>query len=190
MPKEMQKTSSATSLEGMRRNTSLPEFRGLQAGEFTQARNSVTVSVPATSANMGSGYDCIGMAVDIWNDLTLTRADEFLITCEGDGVDHMPRDGTNLVVKGVESAFRAAGITEIPPLHYHLTQRIPFARGLGSSSAAIVAGLLAGLALCGHKLDIQGKEELLQLATEIEGSNTAARNSKPECVCVKGTRIT
>jgi len=169
MPKEMQKTSSATSLEGMRRNTSLPEFRGLQAGEFTQARNSVTVSVPATSANMGSGYDCIGMAVDIWNDLTLTRADEFLITCEGDGVDHMPRDGTNLVVKGVESAFRAAGITEIPPLHYHLTQRIPFARGLGSSSAAIVAGLLAGLALCGHKLDIQGKEELLQLATEIEG---------------------
>jgi len=131
--------------------------------------NSVTVSVPATSANLGSGYDCIGMAVDIWNDLTLTRADKFLITVEGDSADLMPTDESNLVVDGVKAAFKAAGIDEVPPLHYHLTQRIPFARGLGSSSAAIVAGLLAGLTLVGHKLDIRGKEELLQLATEIEG---------------------
>jgi len=132
--------------------------------------NSVTVSVPATSANLGSGYDCIGMAVDIWNDLTLTRSDKFLITVEGDSAELMPttEDG-NLVVTGVKAAFKAAGIDEVPPLHYHLTQRIPFARGLGSSSAAIVAGLLAGLTLVGHKLDIRGKEELLQLATEIEG---------------------
>jgi len=159
----------ATSSIDMRRNTSQPEFRALAEGEFRIERKSVTVSVPATSANMGSGYDCIGMAVDIWNDLTLTRADKFSITCEGDGAEHMPRDDSNLVVQGVKRAFQAAGIEEVPPLHYHLVQRIPFARGLGSSSAAIVSGVLAGLALVGHKLDCRGKEELLQIATDIEG---------------------
>jgi homoserine kinase len=109
------------------------------------------------------------MAVDIWNDVTVTRADKFLITVEGDSAEAVPTDEGNLVCAGVKAAFKAAGIDEVPPLHYHLTQRIPFARGLGSSSAAIVAGLLAGLTLLGHKLDITGKEELLQLATEIEG---------------------
>eukprot|EP00658_Telonema_sp_P-2_P066942 TRINITY_DN558_c0_g2_i1.p1 TRINITY_DN558_c0_g2~~TRINITY_DN558_c0_g2_i1.p1 ORF type:complete len:349 (-),score=42.42 TRINITY_DN558_c0_g2_i1:202-1248(-) len=134
-----------------------------------EPRNSVTVSGPATSANLGSGYDCIGMAVDIWNDLTITRAQQFLITVEGESAELVPRDESNLVCAGVKAAFRAAGTDEVPPLHYHLVQRIPFARGLGSSSAAIVAGLLAGLALTGCKLDIRGKEALLNLATEIEG---------------------
>ena len=132
-------------------------------------RRSVTVSVPATSANMGSGYDCIGMAVDIWNELTLTRADAFLITVEGEGADDIPRDESNYVVQGCRAAFAAAGLGEPPPLHYHCLQRIPHARGLGSSSAAIVAGILAGLALNGTKLNTTGEEALLQLATEIEG---------------------
>lgn len=128
----------------------------------------MTVQVPATSANLGSGYDCIGMALDMWNELTVERAESFSITVEGEGAEDIPLDDSNLVVVGVKAAFAAAG-KPVPPLRYHLVQRIPFGRGLGSSSAAIVAGILAGLVIAGHKLDVQGKEQLLQLATEIEG---------------------
>lgn len=135
---------------------------------LSMERRSVTVQVPATSANLGSGYDCLGVALDMWNELTVTRSDAFVITVEGEGADEIPRDDTNLVVIGLHAAFKAAG-KEVPPLRYHLTQRIPFGRGLGSSSAAIVAGLLAGLAIAGHKLPVHGKESLLQLATDIEG---------------------
>lgn len=137
------------------------------SGEYCP-RQSVTVRVPATSANLGSGFDCVGMSVDMWNELTLSRSSKFEVYIEGEGATEIPRDETNLAVIAVEAAFRHAGI-EMPPLRYDLVQRIPHARGLGSSSAAIVAGLLAGLALAGHKLDITGREELLQLATEIEG---------------------
>jgi len=106
-------------------------------------RRMVQVRCPATTANLGAGYDCIGMAVDLWNELTVRRADQFDIQIEGEGADLLPRDRTNLVVTGVEAAFRAAG-KPLPDLSYHLINRIPFARGLGSSSAAIVAGIIAG----------------------------------------------
>jgi homoserine kinase len=96
------------------------------------------------------------MAVDIWNELTVTRSDKFLITVEGEGEKEIPLDKSNLVVVGLEAAFKKAG-KPVPLVHYHLTQRVPHARGLGSSSAAIVAGVLAGLVLAGHTLDIQGK---------------------------------
>lgn len=128
----------------------------------------VVVQVPATSANMGSGYDCIGMALDMWNELRVERAEKFSLTVEGEGADSLPLDESNLVCVAVRAAFKAAG-KPVPPLKYHLVQRIPHGRGLGSSSAAIVAGLLAGLAIAGHQLDVQGQEHLLQLATEIEG---------------------
>jgi len=108
------------------------------------------------------------MALDIFNEVTVTRADKFLVTCEGEGKDALPRDETNLVVEGVKRAFAVAG-KDMPPLHYHLKQEIPHARGLGSSSAGIVSGLLAGLCLAGHRLEVQHKEALLQLASEMEG---------------------
>jgi len=108
------------------------------------------------------------MAFDMWNELRVDRADRFEIIVEGDGADEIPRDRSNLVVVGLEAAFRAAN-KPVPTLKYTMIQRIPHGRGLGSSSAAIVAGLLAGLIIAGHKLDVQGKEQLLQLATEIEG---------------------
>mmetsp|Transcript_17779 Transcript_17779/g.28778 ORF Transcript_17779/g.28778 Transcript_17779/m.28778 type:complete len:397 (-) Transcript_17779:792-1982(-) len=141
----------------------------LNSGEIlSMERNSVTVQVPATSANIGSGYDCLGMALDMWNELTVTRSDKFEMTAEGEGADDIPMDESNLVVVGLKAAFKAAG-KRVPPLRYHMVQKIPHGRGLGSSSAAIVAGILAGLVLCGHKLDVHGKETMLQLATEIEG---------------------
>jgi homoserine kinase len=131
-------------------------------------RNSVTVRVPATSANVGPGYDCIGMAVDLWSEITVARADKFEITAEGEGAEDMPKDETNLMCIGLEAAFKAAN-KPVPPLKYHCLSRIPYARGLGSSSAAIVGGIIAGLVLAGHKLPCWGSEALLQIASDIEG---------------------
>lgn len=70
-------------------------------------------------------------------------------------------------VTGAKAAFKAAG-KPMPPLKYKCINRIPYARGMGSSSAAIIAGLIGGLVLAGHKLPMWGAEELLQLACEIE----------------------
>mmetsp|Transcript_24904 Transcript_24904/g.77939 ORF Transcript_24904/g.77939 Transcript_24904/m.77939 type:complete len:361 (-) Transcript_24904:460-1542(-) len=128
----------------------------------------VTVRVPATTANMGPGFDCLGMALDLWSELTVEHAEEFSITYEGEGEGQVPLDATNLVVVALEKAFEKAG-KPVPPLKYHCVSRIPFARGLGSSSAAIVGGLIAGLVLAGHRLKVKGSEELLQLAADIEG---------------------
>ncbi|OQR80987.1 homoserine kinase [Achlya hypogyna] len=131
-------------------------------------KDSVTVRVPATTANMGPGFDSIGMALDIWNELTVERADEFSFVNEGEGSDVLPTDETNLVVVGLKAAFKAAG-QEMPTLRILCRNRIPFARGLGSSSAGIVAGIIAGLVIAGHELSVYGKEELLQIAAGIEG---------------------
>jgi homoserine kinase len=80
----------------------------------------------------------------------------------------MPLDESNLVCFGLAQAFKAAG-KPVPTLKYTLVNRIPYARGLGSSSAAIVGGLVAGLVLAGHQVPAWGSEELLNLAAEIEG---------------------
>mmetsp|Transcript_115510 Transcript_115510/g.212281 ORF Transcript_115510/g.212281 Transcript_115510/m.212281 type:complete len:309 (-) Transcript_115510:111-1037(-) len=104
----------------------------------------------------------------MWNEVKLTRSDVFSISVEGEGADDVPRDESNLVVVGVKTVFEAIGVP-MPTLQYHLTQRIPHGRGLGSSSAAIVGGLLAGLAIAGRKLDVKDSEALLQLGLKIEG---------------------
>mmetsp|Transcript_19635 Transcript_19635/g.42267 ORF Transcript_19635/g.42267 Transcript_19635/m.42267 type:complete len:434 (-) Transcript_19635:60-1361(-) len=136
--------------------------------ENSQPRQSVTVRVPASSANCGPGYDCIGLAVDLWTEVTISRAEKFEITAEGEGAAEMPKDESNLLVTGVKAAYETAD-KPIPPLKYHVVSRIPYARGLGSSSAAIVAGIIAGLVLAGHRLPVWGSESLLQIAASIEG---------------------
>eukprot|EP01134_Creolimax_fragrantissima_P003401 CFRG3401T1 len=140
----------------------------------------VHVKVPATTANMGPGFDCLGMAVEIWNELIIETADVFSMDIEGEGSEELPRDDTNLVVTGVEKAFELSGKGAPPPLKYTLINNIPFARGLGSSSAAIVAGLIAGLVMSGHELEIEGAETLLNIAADLEGHPD---NSAP---CVYG----
>ncbi|CAN0045553.1 unnamed protein product [Ectocarpus sp. 6 AP-2014] len=136
--------------------------------EAAMERNRVVVRVPATSANMGPGFDCLGMALSIWSEVTMERSDKFEIVFEGAGFEEVPLDETNLLVTGAKAAFKAAG-KAMPPLKYKCVNRIPYARGMGSSSAAILAGLIGGLVLAGHKLPMWGAEELLQLACEIEG---------------------
>ncbi|CAH0522712.1 unnamed protein product [Peronospora belbahrii] len=142
---------------------------------------SVVVRVPATTANMGPGFDTIGMALDIWTEISVdvaehldyddlsSNASRVVLTNEGEGAKELPTDESNLVIVGIKAAFEAAG-EELPRyIKVHCKNRIPFARGLGSSSAGIVGGLIAGLALAGMRLPVHGHEELLQLASEIEG---------------------
>jgi homoserine kinase len=114
-----------------------------------------------------SSDDCLGMAVDLWSEVTVTRSDTFEITAEGDGADEIPKDETNFLVVGLKAAFETAN-KPVPTLKYHVVSRIPYARGLGSSSAAIVAGIIAGLVLAGHRLPCWGSEALLQIASNIE----------------------
>jgi homoserine kinase len=126
--------------------------------------NSVTVRAPATAANLGSGFDSIGMALDLWNELTLTRG-TFSVTATGEGADLVPLDTRNLAVTGVEAVFNHIG-EPVPPLQYTQVNRVPFARGIGSSSSAIVSGLVAGSAISGADLSV---EDLTILAAGIEG---------------------
>lgn len=144
-----------------------------------QKRKSVVVRVPATTANMGPGFDTIGMALDIWTEISAEVVaplegdapdmHRVTLTNEGEGATELPTDESNLVIVGIKAAYQAAG-EELPRhLKVHCKNRIPFARGLGSSSAGIVGGIIAGLALSGMRLPVHGREELLQLASEIEG---------------------
>lgn len=140
----------------------------INMGDENLQRNKVIVKVPATSANLGPGFDAIGMALDMWSEYTIERSDKFEIICEGEGAWDMPLDESNLVCFGLRAAFQHAGLP-VPTLKYHLVNNIPYARGLGSSSAAIVGGLVAGLVLAGHQVKAWGSEELLNMAAEIEG---------------------
>jgi homoserine kinase len=133
-------------------------------GEVT----SVTVRVPATSANLGPGFDCLGMAVDLWNELTVERSTAFSIMITGEGAEEIPRTKDNFVVVGLELVFQKFGMA-VPTLSYFCNNGIPFGSGLGSSSAAIVSGILAGLVLAGKELPVNGQEELLQIAAQVEG---------------------
>jgi GHMP kinases N terminal domain len=124
--------------------------------------------------------DTIGMAVDLWSEVTVTRADTFSITAEGEGAADMPKDQSNYMVLGCKAAFEAAN-KPMPNLHYHVVSRIPYARGLGSSSAAIVAGIIAGLILAGHRLPCWGSEALLQIAAGIEVSTSKLEECNVQC---------
>ena len=124
----------------------------------------VEVKAPATSGNLGPGFDCLGMALDIWNEVRV-EAGPGGVSIEGEGAETLERDGSNLVHRCIARVFQETG-TAMPELSVACRNAIPLARGLGSSSAAVVAGLVAGNALCGDALTT---EELLRLAVEIEG---------------------
>lgn len=130
----------------------------------------ITVRVPATSGNLGPGFDALGLALRLHNTLALEPADSHKIEVEGEGEATLPRDPSHLAYRAALAVARRAGRTaRIPtPRAFRLRQhnRIPLARGLGSSAAAIVGGAAAANALLGGPLDPQA---LIDLATEIEG---------------------
>ena len=134
----------------------------------------VSVSVPATSANLGPGYDALGLALEIRDFVSATITDDNLVTVEitGQGADTLPKDGTHLVAKTIIDACKTFG-TEITGLHVVCKNAIPQGRGLGSSAAAIVAGLVLASELTYARAS---EDELLQMANAIEGhpDNVAA----------------
>lgn len=133
------------------------------------AERSVAVRVPATSANLGPGFDTLGLALSIYDDLVVTSLAEpgLDIQAEGEGADEIPRDESNLLVRAMAYAFEAVD-RPMPGLRLRARNTIPHGRGLGSSGAAVVAGILAVKGLLEGDVEI-GPDTMLRLATELEG---------------------
>ncbi len=127
--------------------------------------HSLVVRVPATTANLGPGFDCLGMALNLWNELAVGTSSHLSIEIEGEGETRLARDETNMIYKAITKLYSDQG-QKVPPLSLRCKNAIPLRRGLGSSSAAIVAGLMAGNYLLDHPLK---KEDLLQEAAAMEG---------------------
>jgi homoserine kinase len=119
----------------------------------------VKVRAPATSANLGPGFDCAGIALELWNELEVSEAESTLVEVGGEGVSETPRDSNHLGLR----AF--ALIAGLEGKRFRFINRIPFARGLGSSSATIALGLVAACLWEGVEPD---PAELLPLATRLE----------------------
>jgi homoserine kinase len=101
----------------------------------------VTVRVPATAANLGPGFDSFGLALELCNEVTVDTDAGARVTWEGEGADELPVDGEDMVSAAMRGVADAIGM-ELPPFALHGVNRIPLARGLGSSSAAAVAGVV------------------------------------------------
>ncbi len=132
---------------------------------MTSAPRPFRVRAPATSANLGPGFDAFGLALDWWDTLRVTIADATSIDVRGDGADAIPAGPDNLVVTTMERVAADLGAA-LPPLRLQLELGFPLGRGFGSSAAAIVLGLLAARELLGAEL---ASGDLLALASELEG---------------------
>lgn len=133
---------------------------------------SVRVRVPATSANLGPGFDALGLALALHNEVVAEEADRTVVRVDGEGAGRLATTDKNVVARGVRMAFEAAG-RPFKGVALTCVNRVPSARGLGSSAAAWVGGLVAGNALLGTPLD---RAAILDLAARAEGhpDNVAA----------------
>lgn len=127
---------------------------------------SIQVKVAATTANLGPGFDTLGMALSLYNEVSLERSDSGLqIEIEGFGKGEIPNNDENLIWKAMEKVFEKQGVAD-KNFHLKMKNEIPLSRGLGSSASTIVAGLLLANEVCNRPY---GLDELLILATEMEG---------------------
>jgi homoserine kinase len=133
----------------------------------------VRVRVPASSANLGPGFDSLGLALELHDLVTAEvcpagAAASPVISVAGEGAGEVPLDESHLVHRAMVRAFAAMGVPT-PVVRLHCENAIPHGRGLGSSSAAIVAGLSVARALVTDGADRLDRDELFALAAEIEG---------------------
>lgn len=133
------------------------------------AGRSVVVTVPATTANLGPGFDTLGLSLALYDTLTVTvrREPGLVIEVTGMGAEAVPRDESHLVYRAIAHTFASVG-REVPPLHLVAHNVIPHGRGLGSSAAAIVSGIVAAQGLLSTEVTFTD-DDLLRIATELEG---------------------
>lgn len=124
----------------------------------------VRVQVPATTANFGPGFDCLGASLGLYNYIDMEFSDKPQVHVNGEGIEEIPADETNLVYQAAVRVLKRADINK--PLKIVLDNRIPLARGLGSSAACIAGGMMAANHLAG---DILENSELVKIGTEMEG---------------------
>ena len=123
------------------------------------------IKVPATSANLGPGFDALGLALDLWNETTISLAKEFAAHITGEGAGRLASGKNNLIVRAAQRLAEHAG-KSLPPFRAECVNQIPLSSGMGSSSAAIITGLMAGNALLENPCS---REEILNLACDMEG---------------------
>jgi homoserine kinase len=122
------------------------------------------VQVPASTANLGPGFDSLGMALDLFITIEMEVSDQTIICLEGPNLEGIPTDKTNLVYEVAQKVFRAAGVS-YPELFIRMESEIPLTRGLGSSASAIIGALVAANHLAGEPFS---ETDLFQMATEME----------------------
>jgi homoserine kinase len=125
----------------------------------------ITIRVPATSANLGPGFDSLGLALDLWNEAIITLAIEYSVQVNGEGMEKLSAGENNLIIRSAQRLAEEVG-KWLPPFHLDCINRIPLSSGLGSSAAAKLTGLLGANRLLGTPLS---SKEILNLASEMEG---------------------
>ncbi|WP_142060734.1 homoserine kinase [Pseudarthrobacter sp. B4EP4b] len=137
--------------------------------QLIEAGQSVTVRVPATTANLGPGYDSLGLALALHDTLTVEslESEELVFDLAGEGAETLPRDGSHLVIRAMEAAFERLGFRH-GGLKVTAENVVPHGRGLGSSASAVVAAISAANALV-PAASRRGKDWILQLTSELEG---------------------
>jgi homoserine kinase len=125
----------------------------------------IKIRVPATSANLGPGFDCLGLALNIWNEVSFESAEKLTYKVSGEGAEKLNKGTKNLLTKAFALLYETCG-QEIKGVKICAHNEILMSSGLGSSAAAIVAGLFGANEMLGKPLD---ETELLKLANELEG---------------------
>ena len=152
----------------------------------------VKVRVPASTANLGPGYDVLGLALKLYNTVEIEKGDKPSIEIEGEGADSLPKDKSNIADQAAQEVFKTVNGTPLT-VNLKLINNIPLARGLGSSAAARIGALVSANSLIGNKLS---QDEILKIAAKLEshpdnvvpalvGGLTAAQLLKEEVKYVK-----
>ncbi len=137
-------------------------------------KNNFTIHIPATTANLGPGFDCLGLALDLWNTVSFSQiSGPFRLSIEGEGKNTLPEDETNLIFQSATQLANAYEKSLPENLHIICQNNIPIASGLGSSASAVICGLVGAKIIL--NIDISN-HDLLQIAAQIErhADNAAA----------------
>lgn len=143
----------------------------LGPGRAPQVGSTAHVRVPASTANLGPGFDSIGMALDVWDDARAEVVGDVLaVEALGNGAGEVPLDDSHLVVRSMRAAWESLDIATPVGLKLTYTGAVPHSRGMGSSATAIVAGVALATALAGHDLDDAATLAFVSdVASSIEG---------------------